>query len=377
MKIAYLIKKLEYGGAEKQLMSVAQEQRRQGHEVLIITLQEPYRIFHDEMTNAGIAVHENRLESAFHLPRTAFSIYRDLLNFQPDVIHSHMFHANIVARLLYPFIRTPIFVSTAHNIKEGGKLRDKLYRLTDPFCDVTTNVSKAAVQRYNADGLVRNNACQLIENGIYTKDFVADSASRERYRNSMGHNNKFVWLSVASLTKQKDFPNMLHAFKEASSRMPSTHLLIAGDGPEKHAITQLIKSLGISDRVTLLGNRDDTCELYSMADGFVMSSAWEGLPIVLLEALSSSLPCVVTDVGGNSDLVINEQCGYVVPPHSSTKLGEAMIRYMSLTEAEKDKYKLFARLHIIRNYDISHIAQAWINLYVATNRQTFVNGSKP
>ena len=144
MKIAYMIKKLEFGGAEMQLMSMARAQKGHGHQVIIITLQQAEHTFLSDMNHAGIEVHCHQLDSPLLIPKILIQIHHLLSHFDPDVVHAHMFHSNIVARMLYPLVRKPIFICTAHNIREGGKLRDSLYRLTDGFCDITTNVSKAA-----------------------------------------------------------------------------------------------------------------------------------------------------------------------------------------------------------------------------------------
>ncbi|RLU01160.1 glycosyltransferase [Ketobacter sp.] len=376
LRIAYLIKKLEYGGAEMQLMTVAREQVRNGHQVVIMTLQQAEPAFIQDMEHAGIPVHCHRFDSPFHLPTTVFEIHRLLQRYQPDVVHSHMFHSNMVARILYPFMRKPVFVCTAHNIKEGSKHRDRLYRLTDGLCDVTTNVSQAAVRRYNEDGLVKNNACLLIENGIDTERFSADVGARDQYRRELGVEDKFVWLSVASLTRQKDFPNMLHGFQDVLNSNPASHLFIAGDGPEREAVKQLVGKLDLAPNVTLLGNRKDTVSLYAMADGFVMSSSWEGLPIVLLEALSCSLPCVVTDVGGNRDLVVSGENGFVVPPASHKELAKAMKQLMQLPAERLCSLQDYGRRHIVKGYGIASAAKRWIDLYSLLIRNRLSDGVK-
>ena len=372
-----MIKKLEFGGAEMQLMSVARAQKHNGHEIIIITLQQAEQTFVNDMNQAGIPVHSHQFDSPLSLPKTIIQIHRLLSRFAPDVVHSHMFHSNIVARILFPFLRKPIFICTAHNTKEGGKLRDSLYRLTDGLCDVTTNVSKAAVHRYNQDGLVRNNGCLLIENGIDQIRFIRNEEQRHQYRQEFKVEDKFVWLSVASLTRQKDFPNMLRAYKKLTKSRQATHLFIAGDGPEREAVIQLIDQLELNNDVTLLGNRKDTVNLYSMADGFVMSSAWEGLPIVLLEALSCSLPCVATDVGGNKDLVINGTNGYVVPAGSDSHLAKAMADLMTLPNSDYTTLARQGRQHIQANYGIDSIAKRWINLYLTTIRNQQSVGLRP
>ena len=117
---------------------------------------------------------------------------------------------------------------------------------------------------------------------------------------------------------KKDYPTMLRAF--AAQRQGV--LLIAGEGPEEAALRALARELEAN--VRFLGLRADVPELMNAANGFLLSSVVEGLPMALLEAASSALPCVATDAGGVGEIVLDGQTGYLVPPGDPAAFGAAM-----------------------------------------------------
>jgi glycosyltransferase involved in cell wall biosynthesis len=126
---------------------------------------------------------------------------------------------------------------------------------------------------------------------------------------------------------------------------------------------QLASDLGVTERVKFLGTRRDIPALMDAADAYVMSSAWEGLPMVLLEAAASGLPIVATDVGGNSEVVIDGKTGFLVPPKDPDALAQAMLRLMGLPPEEHRRMGAVARQHIEANYSLDHVVDQWEALY--------------
>jgi glycosyltransferase involved in cell wall biosynthesis len=99
------------------------------------------------------------------------------------------------------------------------------------------------------------------------------------------------------------------------------------------------------------------------ADGFVLSSAWEGLPMVLLEAGASALPIVATDVGGSVETVLPGATGWLVPPRRPEALAQAMLSLMTMSPNERSAMGRRARDHIARSFDMATIADQWEAIY--------------
>jgi glycosyltransferase involved in cell wall biosynthesis len=101
----------------------------------------------------------------------------------------------------------------------------------------------------------------------------------------------------------------------------------------------------------------------SAADAYVMSSAWEGMPMVLLEAAAAGLPIVATRVGGNHEVVVDEESGFLVPPRDDEALGSAMLRLGELSEARRRSMGERGHEHIRTHYGLSRVAERWEEIY--------------
>jgi glycosyltransferase involved in cell wall biosynthesis len=166
---------------------------------------------------------------------------------------------------------------------------------------------------------------------------------------------------VGRLLDQKDYPTMLEAFQPLVRNQ--ARLAIAGRGPELEALQRDVKQRGIAASVNFLGVRHDVAALLRAADGFVLSSAWEGMPNVVMEALASATPVVATEVGGVSELVERGRSGYLVPPRNAPALSTAMQQLMMLPMDVRRSMGLTGRERISANYGLAHMAQRWMGLF--------------
>jgi len=288
--------------------------------------------------------------------------------FHPDLVHTHMYHANIAARITRLFYKMPVLINTIHNIDESGhwlkqRIRLLIYRLTNSLCDLVTQVSKAGVKKYLSTKAVSADRLLYVPNGIQFSNHSISAGEKSQLKANLSINDHFVFLAIGSLTKQKDYPNLLHAFKMASKGSKEIVLLIAGGGPLERELKSLVSFYNIEDKVIFLGIRDDVPSLLQIADVFVMSSAWEGMPIVLLEAAAARLPIVTTDVGGNNEVVINGENGYLVPPRNAQALAEAMLKMYRLNDPERCKFGEFGFNFVKKNYSLEAITNKWESIY--------------
>ena len=156
---------------------------------------------------------------------------------------------------------------------------------------------------------------------------------------------------------------MLRGFAKVHARHPTAVLLLAGRGPLQGETESLARELDIADRVRFLGVRHDIPELMCAADAYVMSSAWEGMPVVLLEAAASALPIVATSVGGNHEVVCHEESGFMVPARDPEALGMVMLRLMELPETQRRRMGDHGRAHVRSQYGLTRVVERWEALY--------------
>ncbi|GAI02580.1 unnamed protein product, partial [marine sediment metagenome] len=140
-------------------------------------------------------------------------------------------------------------------------------------------------------------------------------------------------------------------------------LYIVGDGPLKQELKAKIQDLGLEDRVYLIGVCKDIPTLLSQADALVLSSVWEGLPNVILEAMAAGLPIVATDIGGVRELVSDGENGFLVPCQEPMLLAEAMMHLMAITEQKRTEMGKRGRTIVKKKYNINIIVKKWEALY--------------
>ena len=368
MRIVTVLTSLGVGGAEKQALAVAERMTLRGHAVALLVLRP--RLPEEWPTTLPVVsldIRKNPVSVAAGFRRG----WRFLREFRPDVVHSHSFHANILARLLRIGAPHAAVVSTVHNVYEGGWTRMLAYRLTDGLSERTVAVSEAAAERFVRLKAIPKHKCLVRPNGIDTAEFAADDARRACKRTAMGAGSGFVWLSAGRVTPAKDFPNLLRAFQQVRKEAPDAELWIAGapadakavrsaDGASHHVFV-MVGEKGSQERVRWIGLRRDMPALLDAADGFVLGSAWEGMPLVLGEAMAMENPVVATDVGGVPELV--GDTGILVPAKDSDALAEAMQATMRRSVKERAQLGRAARERILSRFSMDAAADWWEALY--------------
>ena len=345
-RIAFLVTGLDPGGAELQVVALARALRSRGSDVAVFALRMGPLL--GELRGDGIPA------AKFHPVR--------LLRFRPQVLHAHLLHANLTARLTRLFLPVPVVISTVHSLAESSRrsgairFRDLAYRLTDALADATVFVSTAAAGRHLQAHAVSAARARVIPNGVDTERFRPDPDVRARTRADLELGSGFVWLAVGRLMWKKNYPLLLRAFE----RQPGAVLLIAGTGPD-----EAVLRAAAPPNVRFLGARADIPDLMNAADALVLTSAVEGLPMVLLEAAASALPCVATEVGGVPEAVLSGRTGYLSPAGDVDALSQAMAKLAALPAEERAGVGRAAREYALARFDSRAIVEQWERLYDA------------
>ena len=248
--------------------------------------------------------------------------------------HAHVNIASIIIKKL-AFVPTKliatIHTATSRDDKAGKPIVKKLNTLSSriiyPLADEIVAVSNAV-----ADDLARylkmnRSRIKTIYNPVVTKSLLEKAAQKAEHR--FFDADVPVLISVGRLSEQKDFPNLIKAFYIVKKQLDA-RLIILGEGEDRKALEDLVQDLQLSDFIDMPGFVDNPYAFMAASDLFVSSSAWEGLPTVLIEAMASGSNVVATDCpGGTSEILEAGKYGAMVPVNNSQALAEAIINTLA------------------------------------------------
>jgi glycosyltransferase involved in cell wall biosynthesis len=327
--IAFFLPLLTAGGAERVTLNLAQGITERGLPVdLVVAAAEgPFR---DQVPSAVRLVDLR----AGRVLRSLIPLSGYLRRERPRVLFSQMDHANLVALWAARLARraTPVVV-TVHNTlsqatRQDGRLAHRLWppllRIFYPWA-----ASVVAVSRGAADDLARTvglprDRVEVVYNPVITPAMMA-LAGQAPDHPWFAPGQPPVILGVGRLTRQKDFATLIRAFAEVR-RTRIAHLIILGEGEDRRDLETLVTKLGLTDDVALLGFRENAMAYIAGSALFVLSSAWEGLPTVLIEALAAGTRVVSTDCpSGPREILQEGRLGTLVPVGHAAALADAMI----------------------------------------------------
>ena len=361
MDIVFLADHLVRGGAERQLTRIAATLRRRGWTVGIITML-PSVEFLEELKAADIPLFEcsKRMPWLPYLPvLMTFRMILQLARWRPAVLITFNYHGDIMGRLCGRIAGVKAIVASLRTAHVKTPLRERIYRQTERLIDLTVSNSHAAITYMLSHKILTPTKTMVIPNGIVASSFP-HPVTREEARSEFGFSpGAFLWLAVGNLFPAKDYPTLLAAAERCATSSPAFHLLIAGAGEEEADLLADADRRGLTGKVHFLGSRADVPRLLRACDAFVLSSAWEGMPNTVMEAMASGVPVVSTDAGGVRELLREGVCGYIVPIRNPEALAERMIHTMTLDKEERFRMGAAGRERIAHHFENERVVDRW------------------
>ena len=320
MRILHLISSPSAGGAEVYVKDLAREMVRRGHQLFIgfvnrsgdIGRDEEYESrFFRELESAGIPYFIVGYECRRNPLLGAIRVRRFCAARGVEVYHSHLHYGLVFGALL----RVP-HVHTHHNITPDAWR--PMYNLFNLLVDRWVGISQVCAR-----------VLAEFSGRPVTEIFNAVDASKLKQAElpDPSSDGRLECISVGRIQEQKNFALLVDAIALLPAEIRnSLHISIAGEGPaaDVSALKLAIGRAGLDETITLLGNRDDVPDLLAKSDLFLLSSAWEGLPISLLEASVTGLPFIATDVGGCQEIAAKCGNGIIVPPGDARAMASAI-----------------------------------------------------
>lgn len=346
--VLQLVGNLDVGGAQQVVVTLSKYLARSGHRPVVATFRDgPLR---SDIEQLGIPVvvlgrRKGSVLAVHHfiggMLRTRRALAELVARHDIDVIQTHLLRSLdfLVATLRRTHGR-PLVYWTFHNYNfmlrrehlpnHQWLLRPKqlayrwLYRLlsrrVSGLVAVSDEVRESILQEIGGVGA----KIVIIPNGVDV-DLFGDTADRDRLRSELGaHPDDFVMAMVATFKRQKGHVHLVEAMARVHPSHPEARVFLVGDGELREDMTAKVEEAGLSGTIHFLGSRRDVAALLAASDCFVLPSLWEGLPIALLEAMASGLPCIATHVSGTEQVVVPGVTGLLVPPGDSTAFAAAI-----------------------------------------------------
>jgi glycosyltransferase involved in cell wall biosynthesis len=324
IKVLFIAQHLTMGGAEELLLGVARGLPRERFEIVVGCLTRE-GIVAQELRRSGVRVELLPGEPGPRDPLAFLRLYRFVRRERPVVVHTFLLSAGLYGRLAAWLARVPAIFHAEQNVyleRVGRHLALERW-----LAGRTTRViacCQAVGTLYQTQIGLDPDRLEVIYNAV---DFAAvrPQADRQAARSALGYEaNELVVGTLGRMTRQKAHDVLLEAVARLAQTCPSIQLFIAGQGPLRDEIGRQIASLGLTERVRLLGVRRDRDLLFAAMDAFVLPSRWEGLSLALVEAWAAGLPVVASDVGGNPEVVRNGEGAWLVGRDDPAALAAAL-----------------------------------------------------
>lgn len=285
-----------------------------------------------------------------------------------DIIHAHQYTPyfySMLTKFVYPKLR---LIFTEHGRHQPDRIRWKrviFNKVAEHFTDAITGVS-----RFSKDSLVRyerfsSNRIDVIYNGIRIEEYDKIEVDRLMFKESLGipPSSKIIGC-VARFAPIKNHEYLIDVFGCVSGKIDDVVLCLVGNGPLMPEIKNKVKFYGLDKKVLFLGLREDVGYLLKAFDIFTLSSIAEASSLTLLEAMASGCCVVVTDVGGNKEIVENGKNGYLVPLKNKQRYAEVLINCLE-NEALRRELAGRAKATIKEKFSIDRMLHEYKDLYLS------------
>ncbi|MBN3907574.1 MAG: glycosyltransferase [Nostoc sp. NMS1] len=372
MKILYIITGLPTGGAEMMLYKLLSQINQERFEPIVVSLMDRGTLG-DRIEALGIPVHTIGMNrGGIPMPVDVWRLVHLVDQLQPDIIQGWMYHGNLAAQFA-SFLngnKIPIVWSIHYSIdslESDKKMTVAIIKFSAYISRLPKQVlfvSQNSKLQHEALGYARENS-YIIPNGFDTILFSPSLTERVDVRSelSLPHESLLIGL-ICRYHPMKDHANFIQAAALLLKEYPNTNFLMIGQGVDRDnpTLNKLIKELGIGDRISLLGERKDIPRLITSLDIFTSASAYgEAFPLVVGEAMSCGIPCVVTDVGDSGWIVGNT--GKVIPPRNPQMLADAWKELIDLGDEGRNILGKAARARITEDFALNSVVAKYELVY--------------
>ena len=367
LRVMHLQKATGIGGSEHHLLTLLTRLDPARVSPYLLVLEEaahPAQSFLTKIAQAdlphGIAPIGGDLD-----PTLLFRLAGRFRRWRPDIVHTHLLHADLHGIPAARLAGVPGVVSTKHNddpFRAGvvGRVDAAMARWADRVIVISDHLGRfyRSVEGIPAAKLTR------IHYGLEANGEVPDGSS---VRREFGIGDAPLAGVVARLEEQKGHRYLLDAFPTIRAQVPGARLLVAGSGPQEATLRGQVTALGLGEAVIFAGFRDDVARVMSALDLFVLPSLWEGFGLVLLEAMRAGRAIVATTVSAIPEIVAAGESGLLVPPRDAGALAGAVVSLLR-DPGRRAAMGAAGRTRLQSAFSVGAMVEATTEVYLAVAR---------
>lgn len=366
MKILHFITSMKIGGAESALRNFLAHVSSEVDQHFVAYLHPGPNV--DAIKKLGIPVFKISGSILTYSPLVFFRLARLIYKLKPNLIHSSLWSANIIARIASKVFKIPLICDLHGDSKHEGKLRNSLDRFTAAIPSKIVAVSESVRYSYLTNINTDFNKTIVIRNGIDFEKLRTAAQSHKLTRTEFGiGNNDFVVGSVGRLDAIKSYDVLIKSFEKflhASDKkvMGNVKLLLVGWGEQGPALQNLALNLGLENNVIFTEFRTDSYSFYPLFDCFVLASKSEGLSIALLEAMAFGLPVISTHKSKTHDVIEDGINGFLTTPNNIDELSHKL--QIMQTDIELRKRMSRANINLVKEkFSMDAVAAGYNKIY--------------
>jgi len=363
IRICQIITELRPAGAERVVYELARRLDRRRFDVRVVALRGG--AVAERLAEAGVGVDVLGMRCKCDAPRLV-GLAGLLRGGRFDVVHTHLFHADLAARAARLVVSLPRLVHTVHVAEARFRpWHFALPRLLVGGADCIICVSRGVRDHHARRSGLPPWRYVVIPNGIDAAAYARDYALRARLREEWNVGEGQVLVAfVGRLDRQKGVDTLLSAAETLAARAPRLRFVIAGDGPQRPLVERYVAGRE-SGRCVFLGHVADVRGVLSAADVLAMPSRWEGFGLAAVEAMAAGLPVVATRVAGLTEIVEDGRTGVLVAPDDAEAFARA-IEELSADTRLRETLGRAGRRRAVEQFDISATVSAHEALYERT-----------
>jgi glycosyltransferase involved in cell wall biosynthesis len=373
LKVTFLIRSLQVGGAERQLVTLAKSLASRNHVVRVVSFY-PGGAFEHGLEAAGVSLHHLAKRSRWDIISPFLRLVQILRQSQPDILHGYLGSANVaaaVARCFLPGSKLVFGIRASEvdfsRYERLSRILSRLEAWLSPLAHLVIANASSVLSSTQARGFASSGL--VIPNGIDLGVFKPDCTARELWRCRLGvDDTTFVIGMLARRDPLKDHEGFLRAARIVVAQRPNVAFVLAGSGVDRSdpVLARLAEHVGAP--VHLLGLCSEPHALMAAWDLAVLASFSEGFPNAVAEAMACGVPCVVTDVGDSADVVGN--LGWIAPPGDSESLARACL---SAIDSFHPDLRACVRKRIETNFSLERLTSRTIEVFESLTKPLIVH----